>query len=197
MRRPPPHQWDSSQVATRPWRRDERRIVLRGWLGRLAIAIEPFFLGLFFAFLPIGMRMRHQDMWLFVAPIFGMAALAFVSYAIALMAPATRALLETFSPILVVDGYVRYRREQPSNRTPTQYHVAVLSHDRKQLGEWQLREWPSSIGEQDTWPVIVEFTPYGGIHKIDGRSTGVLPDDIAPFGIGIAARDKARKTKFP
>lgn len=195
MSRSPRHLWDPSQVAKRPWTRDERRIVLRGWLGRLTIAIEPFFLGLFFAFLPIGMRMRHQDMWLFVAPIFGMAALAFVIYAIALMVPATRALLETFSPVLVVDGYVRYRRERKKDGLPEQFHVAVLSADREELGEWNLREWPTSIGEQDTWPVIVEFTPFGGIHKIDGRSTGVLPTDIAPFGIGVTQHEKARGKK--
>lgn len=171
--------------------------MLRGWLGRLTIAIEPFFLGLFFAFLPYGMYLRHQDSWIFVVPIFGMAAVAFVTYSIVLMTPSTRALLETRSPILVVDGYVRYRREQPANGTPTQYHVAVLASDRKQLGEWELREWPESIGDQDTWPVIVEFTPYGGIHRIDGHSTGVLPTDIAPFGIGISARERARNATKP
>ena len=197
MRRPSRHHSDPSQIATRPWSRDERRVVLRGWLGRLTIAIEPFLLGLFFAFLPYGMYLRHQDSWIFVVPIFGMAALAFVTYSIVLMIPATRALLETRSPILVVDGYVRYRREQPPNGTPAQYHVAVLASDRKQLGEWELREWPSAIGEQDTWPVIVEFTPYGGIHRIDGHSTGVLPTEIAPLGIGISAHERSRNASKP
>ena len=143
------------------------------------------------------MWLRHQDSWVFAAPIFGMAALAFVSYSVVLMIPATRALLETASPIFIVDGYVRYRREQPANGTPTQYHVAVLAPDRKQLGEWQLREWPSAIGERDTWPVIVEFTPYGGIHKIDGHPTGVLPAEIAPLGIGIAAHERLRNVTKP
>ena len=186
-------QWDSSQVASRAWTREERRVVLRGWLGRLTISIEPFFLGLFFAFLPVGMWMRHQDTWLFVAPIFGMAALAFVAYSIFLMVPSTRALLETYSRIYIVDGYVRYRKDTDTNGRPPEYHVAVLNAEREELGEWSLREWPKSIGNQVLWPVIVEFSPYGGIHKIDGRSTGVLPDEIATFGIGVAAHDRARR----
>ena len=164
---------------------------MRGFLGRLTISIEPFFLGLFFAFLPIGMLLRRQDIWLFVAPIFGFAALAFVIYAIALMVPCTRALLESFSPIFIVDGYVRYRKVRHAAAAP-EFFVAVLNSNEEQLGEWPMREWPESIGEREQWPVLVEFSPYGGIHRIDGRATGVLPTEIAPLGIGIAAAQRAR-----
>jgi len=37
-------------------------------------------------------------------------------------------------------------------------------------------------------PRLTEFSEYGGVHRIDGRSTGVLPDRIARFGVGIARR---------
>ena len=40
---------------------------------------------------------------------------------------------------------------------------------------------------------MVEFSRYGGIHKIDGRATGVLPAEIAPFGVGIARDDAERR----
>jgi hypothetical protein len=107
------------------------------------------------------------------------------------MVPSTRAVFETFTPIFIVDGYVRYRESQATETSPVEYHVAVLNADREVLGEWQLRQWPTSIGTQDLWAALVEFSPYGGIHKIDGLSTGVLPAKISPFGIGIA-RDERR-----
>ena len=39
-----------------------------------------------------------------------------------------------------------------------------------------------------TIPALSEFSEYGGIHRIDGRPTGVLPDRIARFGVGIIKR---------
>jgi len=192
MRRP--HRaWDPSQVASRPWTGAERRVVWRGFFGRLTIAVEPFIVGLFFAALPVALLLRKQEIALFVAPIFALAAIAFVAYSIALMVPCTHAILETFTPIYVVDGYIHYRRKHVPHDIAPEYSVAVLSPERQTLGEWPLREWPKSIGDRELWPVIVEFSPYGGIHKIDGRSTGVLPSEIAAFGIGIAAQDKQRR----
>ena len=187
-------QWDPSHVASRAWTRAERRVVLRGFWGRFTIAIEPLIVGIFFSLLPIGLLLRKQEIALFVAPIFGLAAVLFTAYAIALMVPCTRAIFETFGPIYVVDGYIRYRQERCANTPEPQYFVAVLNAGREQLGEWQLREWPKSIGERELWPVLVEFSPYGGIHKIDGRSTGVLPEEISPFGIGIARDDDLRRS---
>jgi hypothetical protein len=93
-------------------------------------------------------------------------------------------------PIYVVDGYVRYRRDDRSG-LPS-YHVAVLDATREVLGEWPLRDWPASIGDRDLWPVMVEFSEFGGIHKIDGRATGVLPAEIPAFGVGIAADARRR-----
>jgi hypothetical protein len=40
-----------------------------------------------------------------------------------------------------------------------------------------------------TLPALVEFSIYAGIHKIDGKSTGLLPDEELPLlAIGIATR---------
>ncbi|MBV8152666.1 MAG: hypothetical protein JOY59_13980 [Candidatus Eremiobacteraeota bacterium] len=108
------------------------------------------------------------------------------------MVPSTHALFETFSPIFIVDGYIRYRQKRIHPDAEPESLVAVLSTDRRVLGEWPLREWPKSIGDRYEWPVLVEFSQYGGIHRIDGRPTGVLPTEISPFGIGVAADDKRR-----
>jgi len=179
-------------VARRPWTHAERRVVLRGFLGRFTIAIEPLIVAVFFALLPIGMFLRRQEAALLLAPIFGIAAIAFLIYAIVLIAPSTRALFETFKPIYTVDGYIRYRISKDGEPT---YYVAALDAERMILGEWPLGEWPSSIGARQTWPVVVEFSPYGGVHKIDGRPTGVLPTEIAPFGIGMASEERRNKRR--
>jgi hypothetical protein len=181
-----PKLWHSSDIARRPWSRGERRVVLRGFFGRLTIAIEPLIAAFFFALLPVGLLLRRQEIAPLLAPIFAFAAIGFLAYAIVLLVPPVRAIIETFAPIYTVDGYVRYRAAQ---KVPPEYYVAVLSAGGETLGEWPLDEWPSAIGERHVWPVMIEFTRYGGIHKIDGHSTGVLPDDIAHFGVGIAHDD--------
>jgi hypothetical protein len=38
--------------------------------------------------------------------------------------------------------------------------------------------------ESSVQPVHVEFSEYGGIHKVDGRSTGVLPEGMTTISIG-------------
>ncbi|MEO7038493.1 MAG: hypothetical protein ABI186_00510 [Candidatus Elarobacter sp.] len=162
--------------------------MINGFVGRLSIAIEPLIVAVFFALLPIGLLLRREEIALLLAPIFAFASLTFLAYAIVLMVPATRAVIETFAPIFTVDGYIRYRKSQ---KTQPEYFVAVLSAEKETLGEWPLRVWPQSIGKRQLWPVLVEFSRYGGIHKIDGRATGVLPAQIAPFGVGIVARDDA------
>ena len=186
-------QWQRSDVARRAWTRAERRVVLRGFLGRLSIAVEPLVVAVFFAVLPVVLALQKQELALLVAPIFGFAALAFLAYAIVLIVPSAHAVLETFAPIYMVDGYIEYRA---SEDVPPQYYVAVLSADRQKLGEWALREWPRSIGKRVLWPVIVEFSRYGGIHKIDGRPTGVLPSEISPLGIGVAKDAERRSSGF-
>src|ERR1700676_1653421 len=182
-----------SDVARRAWTRAERRVVLRGFFGRLSIAIEPLIVAVFFALLPIGLVLQKQEIALLLAPIFAFAAITFLAYAIALIVPSAHAVLETFAPIYTVDGYVRYRALRTA---PPEYYVAVLSADREALGEWPLREWPRSIGQRELWPVLVEFSRHGGIHKIDGRPTGVLPSEIAPFGVGVAQEFERRASPF-
>ena len=40
---------------------------------------------------------------------------------------------------------------------------------------------------------LVEFSLYAGLHKIDGKSTGLLPDEELPLlAIGIATRHGRR-----
>jgi hypothetical protein len=177
-------------VARRPWTRAERRVVLRGFLGRLTIAVEPLAVAIFFAIVPIGLYLRKQEAWVFLAPIFGFAAIAFLIYAIVLIVPSARALMETFKPIYTVDGYIRYRISEDGQPV---YFVAALDAAQTSLGEWPLGEWPHGIGERLTWPVVVEFSPYGGVHKIDGQPTGVLPAEISPFGIGVSHDERRRK----
>jgi hypothetical protein len=180
-------------VPSRAWTRDERRVVLRGFFGRLTVAVEPLIVGIFFMLLPIALLVRKQEAAYLISPIFMAAALAFFAYAIVLMVPSTRAVLETFARIYVVDGYVRYiRRAEGSDPL---FSVAVLDADHRTLGEWPLREWPNAIRQRDTWPALVEFSEFGGIHRIDGRATGVLPDDIAPFGIGVVQHERQARSE--
>jgi hypothetical protein len=181
--------WHES-IASRPWSRAERRVVLQGFLGRFSVAIEPLIVAAFFSLLPVALLLRKQEIAPLVAPIFAAAALAFLTYAVALMVPPARALLETLSPIYIVDGYIRYRRDDSGTVAP--YFVAVLDSERHVLGEWPLRAWPPSIGQRDLWPAMVEFSEFGGIHSIDGRPTGVLPPAISPLGIGVAEGDARR-----
>jgi hypothetical protein len=184
-------EWHASDVARRAWTRAERGVVLHGFFGRLIIAIEPLVAAFFFAILPVAMLLRKQEIATLLAPVFAFAAIGFLVYAIVLIWPSAHAVLETFAPIYTVDGYVRYRIGESGQ---PEYYVAALSADRQILGEWPLREWPHSIGERATWPVVVEFSRYGGIHKIDGRPTGVLPDKIAAFGVGIARGETESRT---
>lgn len=158
---------------------------MRGFWGRLAIAVEPFTIAIFFIALSAGLLLRRQEGAILIAPIFGVAALLFLAYAVVLMVSVTRAVIESFGSIFVVDGYVRYRAVEARFRD-TVYLVAVLDEQRNVLGEWPLAQRPPALDRADPWPALVEFTPYGGIHRIDGRSTGVLPDEheIPTFGIG-------------
>ena len=64
-------------------------------------------------------------------------------------------------------------------------YVAALFPDRSVACEW---EW---LGKKRlpnaTIPSLIEFSVYAGIHRIDGKPTGLLPDDdLPPLAIGIA-----------
>jgi hypothetical protein len=182
-------------VAARPWTRAERRVVSRGFWGYFFIAVEPAIISLLFTFLSVALLLRKQESAIFVAPIFLCAALAFAAYAIVLLTAPVKALAESYGSIYTVDGYVRYRSKRRYPDEPPTYYVAVLDAEQHELGEWPLRERPAALDRGDIWPAVVEFTPYGGVHRIDGRSTGVLPDEFPTMGIGAAGMYSAGSRK--
>jgi hypothetical protein len=177
----------------RVWRRSERSIVLNGFFGRLVIAVEPILCGTMFLALTIGMLIvktdpHHPDEhnMVILSPIFAFGVVACIFYALALLWSPTRALIQTFRPIFIVDGYVRYRPPDADSPNDSNGYVAVLTEDEYVACEW------ATLGEVPlrplTLPALTEFSEYGGVHRIDGRSTGVLPDRIARLGVGIISR---------
>lgn len=121
-----------------------------------------------------------------LAPVFAVGVLACAAHAIALMITPMRALVQTFRPIFIVDGYVRYRAADARSPDGCNGYVAVLDESSNIACEWH------TLGDTPippiTLPSLCEFSEYGGIHRIDGRLTGVLPEAIATFGVGIASR---------
>lgn len=183
----------SAALIRRPWTRRERGVVLNGFFGRLCIAIEPILCGLIFLAITIGMLVVRTDPTrptehnlVILAPIFGLCVLACIVYAVGLMFAPGRALMHTFRPIYIVDGYVRYRAPDAESPEDSNGYVAVLTESSNVACEW------STLGEIPlralTRSALCEFSEYGGVHRIDGRSTGVLPDTIARFGVGIKSR---------
>ncbi len=177
-------------LVRRAWSEKERRIVWRGLTGRTAIAIEPLAGTLFFSLLTWGViwRARHVEPSLIVlSPIFALGALAFMVYFIAVLVAPLRAYWHTFKPIYRVDGYVRYRGPDVDSEDDATGYVAVLFEDRGLACEWEC--FGKSPLPDLTLPAFVEFSAYGGIHAIDGKPTGVLPDDELPtLAIGMASR---------
>jgi hypothetical protein len=180
-------------LASRAWTERERFVVWRGMTGRFAIAIEPLLGMLFFGFLTWGIIWRARvskphDIWI-LSPLFGLMALAFAIYFIAVMVAPLVAYLQTYKPIYVLDGYVRYRGPDGDSDLGSSGYVAVLFEDQELCCEWECygtKKLPSL-----TLPAMTEFSEYGGIHKIDGKSTGVLPDgDLPLLAIGIVNREK-------
>lgn len=177
-------------LACRPWTEKERSIVRQGLFGRFAIAIEPLLGTVFFGLLAWGImwraRVAEPDIWI-LAPIFALVACGFAIYLIAVLVAPIIAYAQTFKPIYILDGYVRYRGTDAFSETAASGYVAVLYEDRGLCCEWECFSHagvPSVIA-----PALVEFSEFGGIHKIDGRSTGVLPDDDMPaLAIGLSQR---------
>lgn len=177
-------------LTARPWTERERAIVWRGLTGRFAIAIEPLLGTVFFALLTWGIiwrsRVAEPGIWI-LAPVFGIMAIGFAIYLVALLVAPLIAYAQTFKPIYIVDGYVRYRGPDDLSEIDASGYVAVLFADSELCCEWEC------FGEKPipnaTIPTLVEFSEYGGIHKVDGRSTGVVPDEQLPtLAIGIAQR---------
>lgn len=180
----------SRQLAHRAWTPRERAVVWRGLTGRFALAIEPLLGIAFMSFITLGIvwRAHHvaSDATLIkIAPIFAAGTIAFVGYFIAVLIAPVTAYLQTFKPIYVLDGYVRYREPDVNSEYDACGYVAALFEDRSVACEW---EW---LGKKRlpnaTIPSHIEFSVYAGIHRIDGKPTGLLPDeDLPPLAIGIA-----------
>ena len=117
-----------------------------------------------------------------LAPIFGLICVAFCLYAVILLTPPVRALVHSFSPIYIVDGYLRYRTSDRDTEDDSNGYVAVLDENRRTVAEWP------TIGDSpvrdNIRPAMIEFSFYGGVHRIDGRSTGVLPESLPNIGVG-------------
>ena len=179
-------------LAQRKWTDRERRVVWRGLTGRFALAIEPLLGMIFMAFITWGIVWRAQHVpadstLIKIAPIFGVGFIVFFGYFVAVLAAPFVSYLQTFKPIYILDGYVRYREPDEHSETDACGYVAALFADRSVACEW---EW---LGKKRlpnvTIPALVEFSTYAGIHKIDGKPTGLLPDDDLPLlAIGMATR---------
>ncbi len=182
-------------LVRRSWTRSERRVVLSGLFGRLLIAIEPCICfavfgaltaGLIFLPRPPGATMTRYESAVIIAPIFGLAACAFLTWAVAVLYAPVRALASTFKPIYIVDGYVRYRRPDRESQADSNGYIAVLDSDRDTIAEWP------SLGHRpladSTRAALIEFSYFGGIHRVDGQSTGVMPEKITLAGVGMNRR---------
>lgn len=176
-------------LAMRHWTSAERAVVARGLLGRVAIALEPGVIALLFGIFTVGLlRLAydgdtdHAGLQL-LAPIFGLGALAFSAYAVYLVVRPAQALRQTFEPIFIVDGFVRTRGRDDLSARGSSGYVAVLLSDRRVACEWP------ATGERDLpydeRPALCEFSEYGGIHSIDGKATGVLPQRMPNIGVGV------------
>ena len=178
-----------AHLARRPWTPRERAVVGNGLLGRVAIAVEPLLGTIFFSCFTWGiiLRARHTEASLIViAPIFALAALAFTVYAICLLVAPVTAFINTYKPIYIVDGYVRYRGPDGFSDVGSTGYVAVLDEQKSSICEWEA--FGMEPLPERTIASLAEFSPYGGIHKIDGKATGVVPEKMTPLGIGIAPR---------
>ena len=82
---------------------------------------------------------------------------------------------------------MQYREPDDRSREDACGYVAALFPDPAVAGEWEWlgkRRLPNRV-----IPAVVEFSRYAGIHKIDGRPTGLLPEEDLPLlSIGIATR---------
>ncbi|HEY7993140.1 MAG: hypothetical protein ACHQY2_05795 [Candidatus Eremiobacterales bacterium] len=175
-----------ASLIMRPWRDDERRIVRRGMLGRVLIAIEPAVIAVVFGWFGywLGTHGRtdatHDD-WIF-SIIFVPGAVVFAIYAVVLLIGPLRALRQTYEPIFVVDGYIRTRGRDDFSATGSNGYVAVLTDERRVACEWPARGKDEL--SFDVRPAMLEFSEFGGVHAVDGHGTGVLPEDFPVLGIG-------------
>lgn len=181
----------SRQLAHRRWTEAERKVVWRGLTGRMAIAVEPLLGMIFMTILTWGIVYRSQHVpaehtLIKIAWIFGIGAIAFFGYFVAVLVAPFTAYLQTYKPIYVIDGYARYREPDEHSEEDGHGYVAALFEDESVACEWEY--FGKRKLQNATIPALLEFSVYAGIHKIDGRSTGLLPDELPLLAIGIAPR---------
>ncbi len=167
--------------------------MLTGFFGRLSIAIEPVLCGLVFTAITVGVFLAPRlspktvapDI-IVIAPVFALGMVACAVWALGVMFAPVRALFQTIRPIYIVDGYLRYRGPDAQSAGNSNGYVAVLTDDRSVACEWP------TLGRgrlhDFTRPALCEFSEYGGVHTVDGRSTGVVPDAIPALGVSIMPR---------
>lgn len=179
-------------LAMRPWRSEERKIVWRGASGRFIVALEPAALALMFGLFTLAIAnvsgtKEHQG-YIYFAWVFGFGAAGFTLYAVALLVNPIRTLLQTRQPIFILDGYVRTRAPDERSEPGSTGYIAVVLPDKRVACEWP------TIGQRplpdDEYPAFMEFSEFGGIHCVDGHSTGVLPEDFPALGVGGARPPK-------
>ena len=161
-------------------------MVWRGAAGRFIVACEPAALALLFGVFTIGLARlstaKDHEGYIYLAWVFGFGAVSFTLYAVGLLLTPIRTLLETLQPIFIVDGYVRTRGPDARSQDGSSGYIAAMLDDGRVACEW------TAIGHDrlpdQTYPAYMEFSEFGGIHAVDGRSTGVLPEDFPPLGIG-------------
>ncbi|HEV7179083.1 MAG TPA: hypothetical protein VGN11_04390 [Candidatus Baltobacteraceae bacterium] len=178
-------------LAQREWTKRERKVVWRGLTGRFAIAIEPLLGVIFMTFLTWGIVYRSAHVpsdhdIIKIAWIFALGAIAFLAYFVAVLVAPFLAYLQTYKPIYIVDGYVRYREPDDVSEIDGSGYVATLFEDRSVVCEWEC--YGNKKLPNKTIPAHVEFSIFAGIHAIDGKATGVLPEEIPLLAVGIAPR---------
>ena len=179
-----------ARLVRRPWTAPERHVVWMGVMGRLTIAAEAILGTLVFSLLTWGVYARAQSVeqsLIVLVPVFALGALGFTLYGIALMVAPIRAFLQTFAPIYIVDGYVRYRGPDEFSDEEATGYVAVLFENRDVACEWEA--FGKEALPDRTIPTLCEFSTYGGIHKIDGKPTGLVPEKTTALNIGMAPRN--------
>ena len=129
-------------LAHREWSEHERTVVWRGLTGRFAIAIEPLLGVIFMTFLTAGIVWRSQHVpadrdIIKIAWIFGIGAIAFLGYFVAVLIAPFVAYVQTLKPIYIIDGYVRYREPDKYSEIDGTGYVATLFEDRSVACEWE------------------------------------------------------------
>lgn len=171
-----------SMTIRRSWTRGERRVVRRGLIGRALIAIEPVICGTVFAGLTVGLVLQRQELTPYMAPLFALSCIFCVFWAVGLMFAPVRAYAHTYGPIFIVDGYIRSRKPDADAESDQTGYFAVLDDRRRVVAEWPIfGDLPLT---DNVRPALVEFSRYGGIHRVDGRGTGIVPDSLRPLGVG-------------